>query len=162
MIPLLLRDELVPDHPQLPIPRLLIDGQFEPSVGPPDARTAFAVAYVDTGAPYVIIPHKTHKSGLIRIYQDLGLQPYRLSSMGGVPLLQAMVEVSVRFLVPVPGGYDYFPPQFAPVKAYLLEQNLRPIDRVVIGLDAIRTHFPLFVNATRAFFFEPGDRVQLP
>jgi hypothetical protein len=45
------------------------------------------------------------------------------------------------------------------VKAYLLEQGVTPTGRVVIGLDAIRSHFRLYVGQAGAFLLESGDAV---
>ncbi|MCI0460680.1 MAG: hypothetical protein L0Z62_27315 [Gemmataceae bacterium] len=162
MIPLIQRQDPDPFYPSLLIPRLFVHGAFEPWVLPLDGQTAFSGAFVDTGAPYVIIPYKTHRTGKIKIYQDLGPQPYRLTSMGGAPLLQPMAEVGVCFLAQIPGGYEYRPASFAVVKAFLLAKQVRPKERVVIGLDAMRTHFPLYANGARAFFLEAGESTQVP
>ena len=81
--------------------------------------------------------------------------------MPGVSLRQPFAEVGIRFLVQHP-KLDYRPAQFALVRAYLLEPNIRPLKQVVIGLDAIQTHFPLYADGKRAFFLEPGDHLQLP
>ncbi|MCC6418328.1 MAG: hypothetical protein IT429_08805 [Gemmataceae bacterium] len=143
--------------------RLLADGAFEPLVPPIDGRTAFAGAIVDTGAPYVIIPHILHRAGHIKVYTDLGSQPYRVLSMSGAPLMQPFVEVGLCFLAKGDAGaFAYRPAPCVPVKAYLLEQNVSPIRRVVIGLDAIRTHLPLYADGNRAFFLEPGESAQIP
>jgi len=163
VIPLTFQNTPDPSYPQFLIPRLVVSGIVEPWVPPLDGRTAFAGAFVDTGAPYVIIPHILHQAGHIKIHNDLGLQPYRLTSMGGSALMQPFVEVGVRFLVTTPGGSpDYRPARFSLVKAYLLDQNVRPTRRVVIGLDAMQTHFPLYADGKRAFFLEPGESVQVP
>jgi hypothetical protein len=161
MIPLEIRDEQAPGPPPLRIPRVLSDGQFEPRGGIPVSATAFAAAYVDTGAPYVIIPYKVHRSRLIQVHINLGLQPYGTLSGSGGSLMQPFAEVGIRFLIQRPKP-DYRPAQFAIVRAYLLEPGIRPIDRVVIGLDAMHTHFPLFTDGKRAFFLEPGDSLQIP
>ena len=161
MIPLEIRDEQALGPPPLRIPRVVSDGQFEPRGGIPVSATAFAAAYVDTGAPYVIIPYKVHRSGLIQVHTDLGLQPYGILSGSGSSLMQPFAEVGVRFLVQKPKNH-YRPAQFANVRAYLLEPGIRLTDRVVIGLDAMHTHFPLFTDGKRAFFLEPGDTLQIP
>jgi hypothetical protein len=161
VIPLKFSDTPEPRFPQLPIPRLLVSGAFEPWIPSLIGQTAFAEAIVDTGAPYTIIPHYVHGAGLIKVYNDLGQQPYRLTSMSGAPLMQRMVEVGIRFLVRR-AGWDYVPADFVVVRAYFLDVNVRPLRKVVIGLDAIRPHFPLFADSSRAFFFEPGESLQLP
>jgi hypothetical protein len=161
VIPLTARNEYLKAYPQFPIPRLVGEGEFEPRVAPAGGRTAFSSAFIDIGSPYVIIPYKVHHLGLLRVYQDFGPQPYSLPSMAGAPVLQRFVEVGIHFLVAQP-TLEYRPAQYAQVKAYLLAKNIRPTDRVVIGLDAIRTHFPLFTGAAQSFFLEPGDVVQIP
>jgi hypothetical protein len=161
MIPLEIRDEQAIGPPPLRIPRVVSDGQFEPRGGIPVSATAFAAAYVDTGAPYVIIPYKVHRSGLIRVHTNRGLQPYGILSGSGGSLLQPFAEVGIRFLIQRPKP-DYRPAQYAIVRAYLLEPGIRPTERVVIGLDAIQTYFPLYAEGKRAFFLEPGDSLTVP
>jgi hypothetical protein len=158
VIPLTFRDSPDPAYPWFPIPRLLVAGLFEPWQLPPDGRTVFDAAFIDTAAPYVIIPHALHRSGLIRIYNDLGPQPYRVLSMGTQTVWQPFAEVGIRFLVMKPSP-RYRPDSFAMVKAYLLEQGVTPTGRVVIGLDAIRSHFRLYVGQAGAFLLESGDAV---
>jgi hypothetical protein len=160
VIPLTFKDDPDPAYPHLPIPRLLVSGLFEPSVGPPDMRTYFGQAFVDTGSPYAIIPYRLHHGSPIKIYSHLGLQPYRTVGTAGPPLLQPLAEVAVRFLVTHP-VHGWRPPQFVRVKAYLLEQNVRP-GRVVIGLDSILKCFPLFAGAGGSFFLEPGEPLPVP
>jgi hypothetical protein len=116
---------------------------------------------VDTGAPYVIIPHKVHRARLIKVHADLGHRPFGTLSGPGGSRPQPFAEVGIRFLVQRP-NLHYRPAQFAPVRAYLLEPGVRPIDRVVIGLDAMHTRFPLVTDGKRALFLEPGDSIQLP
>jgi hypothetical protein len=160
VIPLVLREEPVPGHSPLTIPRLVVDGEFEPSV-PPGVSTAFAGAFVDTGAPYVIIPYTVHRSRLLAIHADLGVRPYRLLSGSGPPISQRFAEVGIHFLVPDNPPASR-PVPFAVVKAYLLDPNVRPVHRVVIGLDAMRTRFPLYVNGARALFLELGESLTVP
>lgn len=161
MIPLTFLNERPRAYPQFRIPRLLVGGQFEPRAWPANGRTDFGGAIVDTGAGYVIIPYAVHHPGLLQIHRDLGSQPYRLTSMTASPIMQRLVEVGIRFLVVSP-TLEYRPAQYVRVAAYLLAQNVRPTGKVIIGLDAIRKHFALFLDATRAFFLEPGDRLQIP
>jgi hypothetical protein len=161
MIPLAFRTVRPKAYPQFRIPRLLVGGQFEPRVRPANGRTDFSDAIIDTGSGYVIIPYKVHHPGLIQIHRDHGLQPYRLPSMTAAPVMQRLVEVGSRFLVVSP-KLEYRPVQYVRVTAYFLGQNIRPADTIIIGLDAIRTQFPLYLDATRAFFLEPGDSLTVP
>lgn len=161
MIPLTVTTHIESGFPQFPIVRLTVGGVFEPNSPPLDSRTAFAGAIVDTGAPYVIVPYSVHAPGWIKIYADLGMFPYRTGSVAGPPLLQRFAEVGLRFFVSGP------PPEYRPqvpvvVKAYLLDAGISPTRCVVIGLDLIRTRFPLYADDIRAFLLEPGDSIQLP
>jgi hypothetical protein len=153
-------EDTAPANSPWPILRVMADGAFEPIIPDDRSLTTFLGGVVDTGAAYTIIPYSLHGSGLIRIYRDLGAQPYRLTSMG-TALDQRFVEVGVRFYQWAPLS-ELRPADYAPVKAYLLDKNVRPRYRVVIGLEAVQTHFPLYVNGKRAFFLEPGDSAQIP
>jgi hypothetical protein len=161
VIALTLKDEFDPAYPQLPIPRLLAEGAFDPQAPASVGQTAFAGAFVDTGSPYVIVPHKVHQSGLLRYYDDHGPQPFRTAGMLGAPILQHMVDVGVRFLTRQP-VYAYRPAHFIRVRAYLLDKHIRASVRVVIGLQAIKTYLSLYVGDARAYFLEPGESIQAP
>ena len=161
MIPLILRDEQLSNLPGFSFPRLRANGEFEARATAPAGITSFAGAYVDTGATFVIIPYVVHCSGFIKIHANLGTRPYRILSGPGTSSQQPFAEVGIHFLVDQPQPH-YRPAHFVIVRAYLLEPNVRPTKDVVIGLDAIRTHFPLYADGKRAFFLEPGDTLQIP
>lgn len=154
MIPLDRHTHFEPPN-NFPVRRLRIDGEFEVKTGLPHYRAAFANAIVDTGSPYVIIPHFVHKPGL-KIYPDLGRQPYQLKSINSQ---QPFAEVGLRFMVQQPVR-AFRPPKFVRVKAYLLESGVAP-HKVVIGLDAIEQHFILYVppQPADAYFLETGDAI---
>jgi hypothetical protein len=174
MIPIPLKYDLGP-NPHFPFPRLLADAYFEPASGVPDAATNFPGAIVDTGAPYLIIPHTFHASGRIKIHAHLGSRPYRLTSMTGGPIQQPFVEVGLQFLVdaraaqscwdawcqlsqpanpaafdPQLSRYSYQLPRPVVVQAYLLDEGVRP-NKVVVGLAALRDHFTFVMAGETAF-----------
>src|SRR5262245_23745807 len=111
---------------RFPVPRIMVDGLLEPDQLPCDGKTAFAGAIVDSGAPFVIVPHKVHSAAPIRIYQDFGMEPYGLFTAPGGPLLQRFVEVGLAFLVPG-SPPSYRPANFVRVKAYLVDDQT-PLD----------------------------------
>jgi hypothetical protein len=90
------KEHPTPHDPGLLVPRLQADVLFEPYELPCDARTFFAGAILDTGAPFAVIPFSVHKSGRIKIHQELGRHVYRVLSMEG-PQFQRFVVVGIRF-----------------------------------------------------------------
>src|SRR5204863_9462317 len=97
IIPLVWKDYFEPHHPDFPIPRLLADVLLEPSrPDAPAAYTYFAGAFIDTAAPYVVIPHDAHHAGHVKLYQDLGQRPYQLLAEQGVVNVQRFAEVGLR------------------------------------------------------------------
>jgi hypothetical protein len=134
--------------PTFAVPRLLIDGQFEP-LGPKVAGSAthFDAALIDTGAPYVVIPFKVHRNRRLKTHRELGRQPYRLPSSSEAPVLQRFAEVGLRFVTKsLEGGYAYLPPSYVRVKAYLLDADQRPANKVLIGLETLVENFVLHMG----------------
>lgn len=164
-----------PGTGSFPIPRLFADVYFEPANQAPTSKTFYENAFVDTGAPYLILPHSFHSSGSIKVCQHHGKQLYRVRSMGGAPVLQSFATVEIRFLVntqeaharqqvwsqltnqPAPAAlgqsqkaWSYEPGQPLEVQAYLLEPRIPP-GAVVIGLKALHDHFIFVMVGDMAF-----------
>lgn len=154
MIPLTRHTHYEPPT-NLSIRRLLLEGIFEP-IQNISSSALFFNAIVDTGSPYVIVPHSVHKHG-IKIYQDLGTQPYKIG--GQSKIFQPFAEIGFRFLLHKP-VLAYHPLDYLRVKACLLEPNILP-RKAVIGLDAIEQHFTLYVPPPPkdALLLEAGDAI---
>ncbi len=159
MIPLRAAEYREDSAPDFPIPRLMADVHFEPdSAVLPFAVTYFQAAIVDTGSPFVIIPHRVHFQRHLRIRQDFGRKPYRVLSATGDFLSQSFVEVGIHFTVRRPDGRLAFEPAlFVPVKAYLLEAGVRPTGRVILGLETLYDNFVLHLDKPDAFLQVRGQ-----
>ena len=144
----ILEDDHIPDSrfPDFIVTRLRTAVHLEPAQ--PDTLEAYTFspkAFLDSAAPYTIIPHTVHQSGHIKVYQELGQRPYRVLSTSGEPLMQRFVEIGLRFRGPLPpeGKIDYWPEAFMRVKAFFLEPDVRPQGVVLVGLDTVLSHFIL-------------------
>ena len=153
MIIVTLKENFDPRYPDFPVRRLVVDLLFEPRQSDtPPAYTYYEGAFIDTAAPYVVIPYNLHSSGHLKIHQDLGRKPYRSLAETGALLLQPFAMVGLRFLVKTPTGqFAYEPEQFLTVKAYLLDAQIHPLKRVLLGLDLILENFLLQVNKDHSF-----------
>jgi hypothetical protein len=96
-IPLRFRQEVSDRDPGFLIPRLRVDVLLEQE-RMEAAKSFFANAVVDTGSPYVVLPHRFHTAAKPRIYTDLGQHLYRVSSMSGARF-QPFAEVGLKFFV---------------------------------------------------------------
>ncbi len=109
-------------------------------------------ALLDTGAGYLTIPYRVHKAQHLRIYQELGRAPYRITSSSETPVLQRFVEIGLRFLVPNPDtGYGFWPEQFVRARAYLLDPDQAPKVKVLVGLDMILEHCVMHLDQDIAY-----------
>ena len=153
MIPLRLADYIEGRAPDFPIPRLTVNVHFESArMGLPIISTYSEAAFVDTGSPFVIIPHSVHCQGFLRIRQDFGRKPYRVLSETGEYLTQPFAEIGIHFLVRRPDGRLEFEPEpDVPVKAYLLEPGIRPTGRVIVGLETLYENFVLHLEKPEAY-----------
>jgi hypothetical protein len=136
--------------PLFPIPRLVTTILVEAADPAQQVSMIEMGVLVDTGSPFCIISHDFQRRGSLRIYQDLGMQPYRLLSMTGQPSLQRFCVIGLRFWVSQP-QMAYVPERFLPMKAYLLDATVRPGKGMVLGLDALREHFRTHIEEGNSF-----------
>jgi hypothetical protein len=153
MVPLKHKITSDPRFPGLEIPRVAVDVRFEPSKPMPDhVAPFFDSAIVDTGSGCIVVPHRVHKSNLFKIHRELGHMPYRISSMGTPPVLQRLVEIGLCFLVRrADGSFAYLPEQFVRARAYLLDPEVRPTGKVLIGLEVLLEHFVTHLEKDNSF-----------
>ncbi len=79
MIPVDFSDEHAePEYPDFPIYRYKMEMiRIESAGGLPGSTCVEAGAFVDLGAPYLVLPYHVHHHRDIRIHEDFGLRPYR-------------------------------------------------------------------------------------
>jgi hypothetical protein len=152
MVPLVLKQVLDPRYPDFAILRNMAEVFFEPAQpGIAEGFTLFAKAIIDSGAGYTIIPYRVHKSGLLKIYQELDPKPYQILSEGE-PNFQRFAEVGFQFFVKQPNGQPgYWPAEFVRIKAYLLDEATRPTGVAVLGLDTLLEHFITHLEKNNSF-----------
>jgi hypothetical protein len=140
-VPLLHKPYFEASFPQFPLPRLLADVLVERSDPHfPEQMATHQGLIVDTGSPYFIISHRFLQKVPVRIRQDFGMRPYRVLSTTGQPVMQRFCEVGLRFLAVRP-RLAFVPDRYIAVKAYLLDNTVRPSKGIILGLDALGEHF---------------------
>lgn len=162
MISLTLKDNEVAygSNEMFTVRRLQVDALIEPAEPTlPQLINYAEAAFVDTCAPYVVLPHKLHGQGNVKVHRDFGMKPYNVLSNTGKPFLQRFAEIGMQFLVKdQDGGLLFWPSTFVLVKAYLLEASVRPTHKVLIGLEPITENFLMQVakGQSQSFLAPPG------
>lgn len=151
IIPLTFKEHFEKGYEDFPVVRLKVTALFETRDRQADINhTIYDGVIVDTGSPFCILAHDFHSRRDIHIHQELGLRPYRVLSMTGQPVLQRFCRIGIRLYCAQLPSPAYVPDQFLSVQAYLLDASQRPGKGVIIGLQAIRQHFRLHVEADNA------------